>query len=513
MKKYVLIFGLLLSLVSCTSLEENLEGTIDGETASVSGSSAAILIGAYKSLDAFGTQDRIWAFQEHTSDEVAGPTRGGDWNDGGQWRDLHLQNWSSSHPFIEPTWNGMLAGVFSSTQVLEFSPTPQEAAEARFLRAYFSFQVLDSWGLVLGREPGEDLTLPPSIQLGRPDGIDFIISELETAIPDLPDTNEGRATKNAGRTLLAKAYLNRAVYKATNADGGAQKGPFTFDVADMNKVIQYTDQVINSGAYSLDANYFDSFRPDNATLSSENIFVIDNKRGSNTSNNRSRWYMTLHYNQTPGGWNGFVALSDLYDSFEASDIRRGKSHTDFPELNGKTGVDAGFLIGQQYDKDGLKITERPTGTGPDLIFTKNFSLTTSTESNGLRVIKYIMDFDNIDSPENDYVLLRYADVLLMKAEAILRGGTSGQTAASIVNDIRTVRGATAPFEGTLAALLQERSRELYWEGWRRNDQIRFGTYLNAFQEKPAVSTEKFLLLPIPPSALSGNPNLTQNPGY
>ncbi len=171
-----------------------------------------------------------------------------------------------------------------------------------------------------------------------------------------------------------------------------------------------------------------------------------------------------------------------------------------------------------------KIKERP---GADLIFTKNFSLTTSNESSGLRIIKYPMDFDNIDSPENDYVLLRYADVLLMKAEAILRGGSDpmGESALQIVNDLRAVRGASPLAAVDLStnrsqfkdpdgpSILQERSRELYWEGWRRNDQIRFGTYLDAYQEKPNQSTETFLLFPIPPDALSTNPELTQRPGY
>lgn len=512
MKKYLFLSMLVLSVVGCTSLDEELEDTVTPEIAAQSGDASDVLTAAYQTLNAFGTQDRIWALAEHTSDEVAGPTRGPDWDDGGTWRDLHLHNWSSGHPFIGPSWNGMLQGVFRSTQVLEFAPTTQQAAEARFLRAFFSFWVLDTWGVVLGREPGEDLTQPPSITLGRAEGIDFVVAELEAALADLPETNNnGRATKNAARTMLMKAYLNKAVYKATGADGSAQRGPFSHAAADMNAVIGYANDVINSGQFSLDEDYFDAFRPDNASLSSENIFVLNNIRGNNTSNSQSRWFMTLHYNQTPGGWNGFVALSDLYDSFDEDDIRRGLPTEDFPELDGQTGVDVGFLIGNQFTKDGVQIKERP---GADLIFTKEFSLTASNESNGLRVIKYPMDFENLDSPENDYVLLRYPDVQLMKAEAILRGGTDpqGQSALDIVNELRAARGTGPCVNLDLAELLKERSRELYWEGWRRNDQIRFGTYLNAFQEKPA-STEKFLLFPIPPDALSTNPNLTQNPGY
>ncbi|MDT8414174.1 MAG: RagB/SusD family nutrient uptake outer membrane protein [Flavobacteriaceae bacterium] len=512
MKKYLFLSMLVLSLVGCTSLDEELEGTVSAAVAAQAGDAADVLTSAYQTLNAFGTQDNIWALAQHTSDELAGPTRGPDWDDGGVWRDLHTHNWASSSNFVNSSWGSMLQGVFRSTQVLEFSPTPQQEAEAKFLRAFFSFTVLDNWGLVLGREPGEDLTQPPSLFFGRADGIDFVISELEDALANLPNTNAaGRATKNAARAMLMKAHLNRAVYKATGANGGAQVGPFSFEAADMNAVISYANDIIASGQFSLDPDYFDNFRPDNGSLSSENIFVLNNVRGVNSSNSQSRWFMTLHYNQTPGGWNGFVALGDLYDSFDEGDIRRGMPTEEFPELDGRTGVDVGILIGNQFDKDGNQIKERP---GADLVFTKNFSLTASNESQGLRVIKYPMDFENLDSPENDYVLVRYADVLLMKAEAILRGGTdpNAQTALGIVNDLRSVRNAPALGAVDLTELLAERSRELYWEGWRRNDQIRFSTYLNAFQQKP-TSTETFLLFPIPPGALSTNPILVQNPGY
>lgn len=524
MKKYLFLSLLVTAIVSCTSLDEELEANLNQEQADFDLTAAELLTGAYSSLNAFGTQDNIWALAEHTSDELAGPTRGPDWDDGGVWRSLHTHSWNTTLGFINNAWGGILEGLFNSTTVLTFNPSPTIEGEARFLRGFYMFWTLDTWGLVLSREPGEDLRLPPSVNLSRADGIDLVIEELEAALELLPDTNPGRATKNAARAMLMKAHLNRAVYKATDANGGAQKGPFTHDIADMNAVILYANDIINSGQHELDDDYFDNFRPDNSNLSSENIFVINNSRGNNGSNSQSRWFMTLHYNQTPGGWNGFVALSDLYDSFEASDIRRGKSHTEFPELDGNTGVDVGFLIGQQFDKDGNQLKERP---GPNLIFTKDFSLTNSNESQGLRVIKYPMDFANLDSPENDYVLLRYADVLLMKAEAILRGGTDsmGETPLQIVNNLRAARNAppltavdlstnrVQNSDPTSPSILAERSRELYWEGWRRNDQIRFGTYLDSYQQKPNQSTETFLLFPIPPDALSTNPELTQRPGY
>jgi hypothetical protein len=511
MKKIISIFVLLIFIFSCTDLTEELNDTVTADVAKAAGDTESLLTSAYQALRPFNTQDNIYVTQSHVTDEMAGPTRGGDWDDAGIWRQLHLHTWSSSHPYIAAGYTTLLSGIFRSTQVLDFNPTPEQAAEARFLRAFFSFHAEDNFGIVLGREPGENLTDPPSITLKRADGIDFVISELEEILSTLPtNVSAGKASRNAGNFLLAKAYLNRAVYKASDPEtNAASKGPFSFDAADMNKVIAACDAIMASGEYELATTYFDNFSPTNSNDSSENIFVGVNERGNNTSNTHSRWHMTLHYNTEPSGWNGFVTLADLYESFAPGDQRLKYTP---PYFAGNTGLNAGFNVGPQVNKSGNPIMKRDTPG--QLSFSTDFSLTNSTEEKGIRLIKYPMDFVNNDQPGNDYVFFRYADVLLMKAEAILRGGsaTLGDTPLSLVNDIRTIRGATAMTSVDLTALLAERRRELYWEGWRRNDQIRFGTYLNAAYEKPA-STETYLLFPIPPSALSSNPNLKQNPGY
>ncbi len=510
MKKLILILFVCVLAVGCTDLDEQLNDTVDSEIASATADTESLLISAYQAMRIFDTQDNIFALQEHTSDELAGPTRGPDWDDGGVWRNLHTHNWASSNNFIQSAYTGLLSGIFRSTQVLEFNPSPEQAAQARFLRAFFAFHLVDNFGLVLGREPGEDLTKPPSITLNRPEGINFVISELEEVINDLPDVgDETIATKNAAHFLLAKAYLNKAVYMATDAStNGASAGPFNFDSGDMNNVISNVDAIINSGFYELDSMYFDNFSPTNTTDSSENIFVSENERGNNPANTHSRWHMTLHYNNQPSGWNGFVTLAEIYDLYEDGDMRREFTPDYFA---GNTGMNAGFLLGQQFAADGTPLQDR---NGDPLAFTKDFSLTASSEVAGIRVIKYPVDFANIGSVGNDYVHFRYADALLMKAEAILRGGsaTMGDTPESLVNSIRAARQTSDLAVVDLDEILDERARELYWEGWRRNDQIRFSTYLDAHFEKPA-SSETYLLFPIPPAALSTNPNLTQNPGY
>jgi hypothetical protein len=175
-------------------------------------------------------------------------------------------------------------------------------------------------------------------------------------------------------------------------------------------------------------------------------------------------------------------------------------------------VNVGYLVGQQYNLT----TDAPLQDrkGNPLAFTrevKSRETGTNLEVTGIRVIKYPYDYPHKDQQtNNDYAIFRYADVLLMKAEALLRTGAPG--ALPIVNSLRAKRGAPALGSVDLASLLDERGREMYWEGWRRNDQIRFGTYLKASQEKPA-SDPKYLLFPISNNQLAVNPNLTQNPGY
>ncbi|MFD1095668.1 RagB/SusD family nutrient uptake outer membrane protein [Salegentibacter chungangensis] len=510
MKRIILILALLVFSVGCTNLEEELNDTVDSDVARATADTESLLDAAYQAMRVFDTQDNIFALQEHTSDELAGPTRGADWDDGGVWRNLHTHSWTSSNNFIKNSYNGLLSGVFRATQVLEFNPTPQQEAEARFIRAFFAFHLTDNFGLVLGREPGEDLTQPPSIYLNRAEGINFVIDELEAVINDLPTTGDPSvASQNAAHFLLAKAYLNRAVYMATEeSTNAASEGPFDFSPADMNKVIEHCDAILASGEYTLETMYFDNFSPTNSDDSSENIFVSLNERGNNPANTQSRWHMTLHYNNQPDGWNGFVTLAEIYDLYEDDDMRRSYTPSYF---EGNTGMNAGFLLGQQYAADGTPLEDR---NGNPLAFTKDFSLTASNEVNGIRVIKYPPDFTNLGSPGNDYVHFRYADVFLMKAEAILRGGaaTMGDTPESLVSEIRQARGTSDLATVDLPEILDERAREFYWEGWRRNDQIRFSTYLDAHYEKPE-SSEQYLLFPIPPEALSTNPNLIQNPGY
>ena len=213
------------------------------------------------------------------------------------------------------------------------------------------------------------------------------------------------------------------------------------------------------------------------------------------------------------GWNGFTTNAEFYNSFPATDNRRQADINGYTEL---TGFNAGFLAGQQFKYDkGVKVKVKDR-SGSDLIFTPDVSLFFSTESKGIRTMKYPMEFkDGNFNAKNDLVFFRYADALLMKAEAILRGGTAtgGQTALSIVNSIRARSGAAALTAVTINDILAERGRELYLEAVRRPDLIRFGKFNDPVDERPIKSNAFRVVYPIPNQAVSSNPNLKQNFGY
>jgi hypothetical protein len=503
--------ALLLAAASCTNLEDKVLDGISSDSGLASDvkiDPAAALRGVYTSLNGLTDQGGVYALQEHPSDEMMGPTRGTDWDDFGVWRKLHQHTWDPSHEQVSNAWDAMNSAVFRATQVVSApNVTPQIKAEAQFLRAFFMHYVVDLYGQVPFREVTDDLEANPKV-FTRSEATDFIIKDLEAAEAVLPYGAATAASKGAAQFLLAKMYLNKAVYKN---DPTKPAGPFTFAKADMDKAIQYINALKAGGGYSLQPKgaYFDNFHWENRTRSKELIFTINKPQGTDVGSVRNRYYMTLHYSQPPSGWNGFTTLADFYNSFDKADERLGKA---IPGVTDVIGVRAGFLAGQQTDGKGQPLKERG---GAPLVFTPDININYATEAKGIRVIKYLPQPGNFDNIGTDYIFFRYADALLMKAEAIVRGGTdpAGETAASIVNGLRTVRGVAAKTPIDDKAILAERGFELYWEGVRRTDQIRFGTFNAPVDQRAQASPESRALFPIPQRAIDSNPNLKQNTGY
>jgi starch-binding outer membrane protein, SusD/RagB family len=455
-----------------------------------------LLQAAYNDLQAFTDQANIYALYEHVTDELIPPTRGVDWSDNGVWRSLYTHTWDASHSWVLGAWNTLNQNAFRASIILDAGDvTAQQKAEAKFIRAWNTFFIMDLFGQVPLRNTSDGPTVLPKVRT-RMEAFADIEKDLTEALADLPGsgpfTKDGApnptATKAAANTLLARMYLNKAVYSSATG-----VGPYTFAKADMDKVVGYCKAVTDAG-YGLTANYFDSFKKGG---SSE--VILSSQQGSP----QNRVYMTLHYGQKPSGWNGFATLADFYAKFESGDKRRGSPPN--PTGADYSGLGRGFLVGQQVDDNGKNLTDSRTSL--PLSFTGEIPLSGAPTGSGIRVLKYHpIDYDK-------YIMLRYGEVLTMQAEALLRSGDA-TGATTLVNTLRANRGATA-LAGTLdlAKMLDERGRELYWEGIRKMDLIRFEKFNDDWAEKGTNKDAFRVLYCIPQQALDSNPGLKQNPGY
>ncbi len=212
--KYIKIFVVLfLTIVffSCTKLDENFRSELEqGNTGNITADK--LLISAYNGLDGPFQVGDFWSGQEITSDEAIAPTRGPDWDDNGQWRALQLQSWNADQGQLRGAFTGLLGAQFAASNVLQFSPSPQQAAEARFIRALSMFAVLDGWDQVPYREDLTNYKILPNTLKGI-EAADFIISELNAIMNDLPSTGPAYvANQNGAKALLMKVYLNKGVF-------------------------------------------------------------------------------------------------------------------------------------------------------------------------------------------------------------------------------------------------------------------------------------------------------------
>ncbi len=546
MSRYKKIALLALTLFAfssgCTKLNEKLNSTLTNSqtsTALGTGGTALLLSAAYADIaGTFSSQDQVFSLQENTTDESLVPTRGGDWDDNGVWRVLHAHTWTAEHQQILNVFNSLNKLNFDATNVLAFNPTPAQAAEARALRALSLYYILDLYGQFPFRNPGDNLLNAPDVKTGA-DAVNFIIGEINAVMPDLNAGNpKTRMTPDAANVLLMHCYLQRGAF--------INRAAPTFSDSDMQKVITIGTGIINSNKYAYNPNYFDNFTVNNGAVSKEGIFMYPNQSGvsANHANIEARWMMTLHYNSyTPdkpnAGWNGFSTISDFYNTFSPTGTATF-SPTDTlldTRIGGRfnvnstpySGIKPGFLVGQQYDENGVPRKDRK---GNPLAYTPQISPNMieqgpNLEVTGIRVVKYVPDFTNggkyYAGPAGNWqMIFRYPDVVLMVAEAKMRAAAPDVPGAlTLINGLRTVRGAptvaTMPLVNPANVddpntLLAERGRELYWESYRRTDLIRFGVFTKPWGLKP-TDDPKNLVFPIPSQALAANPNLKQNPGY
>lgn len=553
-------------------LDESLTGAGQAET--VSGAIAP----AYGQLAWTWRHTNYFGLQEIASDEAILPFRGGtDWFDGGKFIAVHQHLMTPSNDLVGSSWNEVTRNISRTVSAIEvLRPLSEqgnsEATEALYemiaMRAYLNMLMLDSWGLVFDKETSDET----SRILRAQEAVDYLQNELESVINEInTDRGPSRFSKGAVEALLARLHLNAAVYRDPY-------GTPDFSQDDLNKVVEYTTSIINSGDYSLSAEYFDLFNDSNYS-NPELIFAIH--QNGVLRNEHNRWaYWSLSGDLYPrlehpsaDGTDGPAATpdfsqswADAYGSFDAAkaDARFYKNELIIPdelqELNNvnpandqdhffcisaeEFEIDKGFLRnviwGPRKGEDGNFLTcddgtfriypvvnERTRGGDLEYvnhIVNVDFTLEGRLHNTGYRFSKYQCSRTSPNCnrfSSVDIVLMRLGEIYLNRAEAKLRlGDTAG--ALEDINTLRAARNARADqippalSSVNLDILLRERGFELYWEGLRRTDQIRFGTYEDSWTEKTNSDVNK-RLFPIPQSAIDGASNagdfLTQNPGY
>ncbi|MFY9150760.1 MAG: RagB/SusD family nutrient uptake outer membrane protein [Prolixibacteraceae bacterium] len=444
--------------------------------------------------EGFGNYLRqYWNLQELSTDEAVIA-----WNDASI-KDFHWQTWAPNDVFVAALYSRIMYTVALSNEFIRATAENTDPdimkyhAEARFVRALAYSHAIDLYGnppfVTEADAPGAFFPK----QTTRAELFTYLESELKAIENDLgaPRFEYGRADKAAAWTLLAKLYQNAKIYIGQDKN---------------TECITYCNKIISAG-YTLNAKYANNFTADN-NISPEMIFPITCD-GQHTQTYGGMVYLIhaqIGGTMSPaqfgvgGGWGGLRTTKALVNKFA--------------DNTGATDKRAMFW------SDGQKLEINDIGQFTDGWAITKFSNLTSTGAAAPHA--------HPDFVDTDYPVFRLADVYLMYAEAVLRGGTGGDanTALGYVNAIRTRAYGNASGNITAAQLnldfiLDERARELYWEGHRRTDLIRYGKFTTADYLWPwkgkvaaGTATQSYRnLYPIPSNDMGANPTLQQNPGY
>lgn len=530
----------LLSWASCSSyLEENPKDRLDEETAYSTLSdvqkngvlSLYNYVGGYVDSQGLqGTGRGIYDLNTFTTDEAIMPTRGGDWYDGGFWQGLYLHRWGVNNEAIYATWEYLYRTVIlcngSLERIQDFAEKhPEEnvadcVAEVRALRAMFYYYIMDLFGSVPLIEKS-DPAVEDIVQEKRSKVFNFIVKELTESSSILskersnqPGVYYGRMTQPVVWFLLAKLALNAEVYTDDDwTDGSRLDGKSIFFEVEGQRLnawqtVNYYCEKITAAGYTLEKDYKANFAVFNES-SEENIFVIPMSKTLYT-NQFIYLFRSRHYNHAKAyglsGENGSSATKEVLETFGY----------DTPQVDAR--FDYCYFAGPVKDLEGNQIL-LDDGVTPLVYEPWNVALDVSgkpyEKTAGARMKKYEVDKTGLKDGkllDNDIVLFRYADVLLMQSEAKVRNGEDGDAELNLVRS----RVGMAPRAATLENLLDERMMELAWEGWRRQDMIRFGVFTRSYSCRPQLPGEEngyTTVFPIPEKVIDMNPQLHQHKGY
>ena len=485
-----------------------------------------------------------------SSDEQTAISFDGDYYDGGTYAHSALHNYSPDDASIG--WYGDLAsGITKANQaILDLGGYDSPASSyARAMRAFYLFLLMDNYGdvpIIDGPvEEGQVIERKPRAQVAE-----WLESELLEIIPNLTQevsvATYGKPTKWMAEALLAKIYLNWAVYTASDVTA---YDAATATNAKLNDLVALCDDVIASGKFSLAGGeqsgnggtplnpYRAKFYPNNGPQIKDFIYAMPYdaitqqgfqyarpriwRQGRNDGNGGAGYFGTDigascggNFSVTPEAAARFDAAAAEGD-LRAEQVVRGKIYMYDPVTYEKTSTP--YL----YKGEEITLTNTVTLVANDENL--NTGKNVNGWSQGYKSVKYFViqdDYKNGRNQSNDLPIFRYADMLLMKAEALVKGATAtnGDSAASLVNQVRAYAKAPAKNTVDLAVIENERCLEFFDENWRRNDMIRYGHFENEYcfhrKDFPTANFEKTRrILPIPTGVMNENINWKQNPGY
>lgn len=529
------ILALSLSLTSClneTPKDQIPETEIYDSANSLYVNAVASLynyIGAHEEGEGLqGTCRGIYDYNTLTTDEAIIPIRGGNWYDGGLWKNMYDHTWTATDTDLYNVWKYLYKVIVLSTKSLETIEkhkallTEQQrvdySAEVRAVRAMYYYYAMDMFGRIPILQSSTQKTADIR-QSNRSDVFWYVVKELQEVTPLLANEHSnlqgnyyGRVTRPVAWFLLAKLSLNAEVYTDDDwTDSSRPDGKtIMFDIEGNKKnawqtCVHYCD-LITAAGYTLEADYTKNFAVHNEG-STENIFTIplDKILYLNEFHYlfRSRHY--AHGGAYSGASENGTCATLHTMAVNGFGTETPDARLDMNFYTGKVEVDGKYVT---LD-DGTPLEYKP------LAVEKNLTASPYLETAGARMKKYEVDrtaYSDGRMPDNDIVLYRYADVLLMKSEAKVRNGESGDEE---INAVRSRVGMPS-LSATLDNILNERLLELVWEGWRRQDMIRFGTYCKQYDIHTQSEADKkgyTTVFPIPEKARELNPNLKQNPGY
>lgn len=511
MKIYKIILALsCVSLVfaSCTNLDETTFGKLSPSTYYQNETEAlSSVVGVYSLMANFyAAGGDGWRIGEYGTDELFCPGRAsGGWYDEGV-DQIMTHKCTANNGRMVTAWSTIFQEIGASNAVLASLQSSPKAdsfkamiAEVRALRAFGYYRAMDWWGNVpIFTDAKVDATNLPKTN-SRAEVYKFVVDEFTAAAADLPSVTTvkrtsyyPRFTKETVYTALAEVYLNAKIY--AGEDHYAE-------------CLTMCNNVINTGIYSLQPSVGACFQANNENNSEViSAFSVDPAKG--VGGNQYILYAQPALDQKKYGLGFGPANGYCFDDAALKRYETGDARLKLLEY------------GPQYYLDGVTPLTNTSGVQLNLTTLVDATRMAAADNEGYRVLKYSpvgATFTSYNG-NNDYVMYRYSNVLLMKAEALFRLGQDATTSLNLVNQVRQRSSCTAWTDLSLKKIEEERAREFIWESSRRQDMIRFGTYFtNTWFFKQTVesaTTDAWRgIYPIPTIQITNNPNLKQNPNY